>query len=330
MIGVNLGGWLVLEPWLTPSLFKGSDAPDEFTYCTRMNSGGLRRLRKHYREFITEADFAWLSEQGVEAVRLPVGYWLFGDVAPFQATFPYVDKTLQWAEKYGLKVLIDLHGAPGSQNGEMHSGQQGNTLWAETANIEHTLHVLARIGSQYGQHPALLGIEYLNEPSPSIKRRVLEQFYKDAHDLLRPLCGDDAWLVFGDAFRPRRWYRRLKTVDYPQQLVDYHHYQLFSRLDKYLPVSVQLWRAKHSLKRKVGRMAKHHPLIVGEWSNALRSEKIKKYDASNRLLTTRRYCHAQLQMFEPAAAWFYWTYKTESPNAWNFRHCVEQGILRLK
>ena len=28
--GVNLGGWLVLEKWITPSLFDGTNAVDEF------------------------------------------------------------------------------------------------------------------------------------------------------------------------------------------------------------------------------------------------------------------------------------------------------------
>ena len=31
--GVNLGGWLVLEKWMTPSVFEGLAAVDETTYC---------------------------------------------------------------------------------------------------------------------------------------------------------------------------------------------------------------------------------------------------------------------------------------------------------
>lgn len=29
--GVNLGGWLLLERWMSPSLFAGTDAVDEYT-----------------------------------------------------------------------------------------------------------------------------------------------------------------------------------------------------------------------------------------------------------------------------------------------------------
>ena len=34
----------------------------------------------------------------------------------------YIDKVLELSRKYKIKVLLDLHGAPGSQNGEIHSG----------------------------------------------------------------------------------------------------------------------------------------------------------------------------------------------------------------
>ena len=34
--GVNLGGWLVLEKWMTPSLFEGLAATDETTWCAEL------------------------------------------------------------------------------------------------------------------------------------------------------------------------------------------------------------------------------------------------------------------------------------------------------
>ena len=69
--GVNLGGWLVLEPWMTPSLFAGTDAKDEYTFMTTPDAAA--KLRRHHETFITEDDFAWLGEQGLDLVRLPVG-----------------------------------------------------------------------------------------------------------------------------------------------------------------------------------------------------------------------------------------------------------------
>lgn len=34
-------------------------------------------------------------------------------------------KAFAWARKYGLRVNVDLHALPGSQNGYNHSGKQG-------------------------------------------------------------------------------------------------------------------------------------------------------------------------------------------------------------
>ena len=51
-------------------------------------------------------------------------------MAPFSVFQPRFD----WAEKYGLKVLLELHGLVGSQNGEHHSGECGPLSWLQPAN----------------------------------------------------------------------------------------------------------------------------------------------------------------------------------------------------
>jgi aryl-phospho-beta-D-glucosidase BglC (GH1 family) len=56
-ISVNLGGWFVLEPFITPTLFqKYPTAVDEWTISTSMTadtaSGGLSQLENHYKTFI--------------------------------------------------------------------------------------------------------------------------------------------------------------------------------------------------------------------------------------------------------------------------------------
>ena len=55
---VNLGGWFVLEPFITPALFQKyqPQAVDEWTLSTAMaadtSSGGLSQLETHYQTFI--------------------------------------------------------------------------------------------------------------------------------------------------------------------------------------------------------------------------------------------------------------------------------------
>lgn len=46
--GVNLGGWLVLEKWMTPSLFEGLQAVDETSYCVELGACAEQTLTAHW------------------------------------------------------------------------------------------------------------------------------------------------------------------------------------------------------------------------------------------------------------------------------------------
>lgn len=112
--GANIGGWLVLEPWITPSIFEpfGGSVVDEYTLCQQVpNAADI--LRSHWDSWVTLGDFQKLANSGINSVRIPVGYWAFqkyeGD--PYiQGAADYLDAAIDWARQTGLKVWIDLHG----------------------------------------------------------------------------------------------------------------------------------------------------------------------------------------------------------------------------
>jgi glucan 1,3-beta-glucosidase len=137
--GVNLGGWFVLEPFITPEFYQRYNGSlDEWTLSEMMAkdtaNGGLDQIEKHYATFITEKDIAQIAGAGLNWVRLPIPYWAidkWGD-EPFlaQKAWPYIVQALKWCRKYGLRVNLDLHTIPGSQNGYNHSGRLGpNPNW---------------------------------------------------------------------------------------------------------------------------------------------------------------------------------------------------------
>ena len=116
--GVNLGGWFVLEPWITPSIFNDwadqTTVVDEYTYTQTLGkSEASSRLTNHWNTWITQDDFNQIAAAGLNHVRIPIGYWA---VAPLDGD-PYVqgqlsvlDQAITWARGAGLKVLLDLHG----------------------------------------------------------------------------------------------------------------------------------------------------------------------------------------------------------------------------
>ena len=41
----------------------------------------------------------------------------------------YFTKAISWGRKYGIRILLDYHALPGSQNGWNHSGKSGQINW---------------------------------------------------------------------------------------------------------------------------------------------------------------------------------------------------------
>ena len=150
--GVNLGNWLVLERWMDINLFEGMDAEDEVWLVRKNSPEKLEKLYREHRDtYVTEQDFADISAHGANLVRLPVPYFVFGDRPPFVGCIEYVDKAFDWAEKYGLTVMLDLHTVPGSQNGYDNGGLTGVCKWCkDPGEVEFALTVLERLAERYG------------------------------------------------------------------------------------------------------------------------------------------------------------------------------------
>ncbi|MBQ4186622.1 MAG: beta-glucosidase, partial [Firmicutes bacterium] len=82
--GVNLGNWLVLEKWMSPALFYGTDAEDEYDLPRALSKEVYEaRIRIHRSEYISEGDFVRIKAMGLNTVRIPVPFFVFGDVEPY-------------------------------------------------------------------------------------------------------------------------------------------------------------------------------------------------------------------------------------------------------
>ena len=86
----------------------------------------------------------------------------------------YFLKAIQWARKYGLRINLDFHAVPGSQNGWNHSGRLGTIGFLNGpmgyANAQRTLNYIRIIAEfisqpQYKDVVPIFGI--INEPGGS-------------------------------------------------------------------------------------------------------------------------------------------------------------------
>ncbi|KDQ12586.1 glycoside hydrolase family 5 protein [Botryobasidium botryosum FD-172 SS1] len=245
--GVNLGGWLVLEPWITPSLFDNtgnSQIVDEYTFGQLQDKTKAKAaLQKHWDTWITEKDFQDIAAAGLNHVRLPIGFWAFdvsGGEPYIQGQKDYLFKAVQWAAKYGIKVWVDLHGAPGSQNGFDNSGRRGNAQWHTNANnINRTNAVIKLLAAEFSQAQygnSVTAIAALNEPAGFISQDVISkttQFWYDSYGNTRYPFGTaqegDLLLVIHDAFQPLSHWNGFLSVNngYQGVAIDTHYYQVF-------------------------------------------------------------------------------------------------------
>lgn len=348
--GVNLGNWLVLEKWMLPELFEGTGAEDEVWLNRKMNPAELKEKMKEHRDtFITEQDFAFIKEQGIWLLRIPVPYFIFGDRPPFNGCVEYLDKAFDWAEKYGLQILIDLHTVPGSQNGYDNGGLTGVCKWCKNPEeVEFALTVLERLAKRYGQRQGLYGIEVLNEPisflvyatAPSTGKAVdkeeakgsgyvplpfLENFYRNAYRRLRKILPENKTIVFHDGFRLRHWGKFFRKEHMKNVVLDTHIY-IFA-MESFVPIHMP-WVYQIYIKsqqRLIERIQRDVPVVVGEWcicnkyaekavsgKSAEESSDRSARAAAQDELRKKRYLEIaamQLQAWESGAGWIYWSYQ---------------------
>lgn len=186
-----------------------------------------KRLENHWSSFYNENDFALMKQYGLNFVRIPVGYWsvtpLSGD--PYvQGAYDHLHTAVSWAGKHGLKVMIDLHGAPGSQNGFDNSGRRGPIDWTQGNTVTQTKNALNKIRDDFGNNAAVAAIELLNEPmGPSLDMNVVKQFYYDGWGNLR---NTPVAVVFHDAFEGVTSWNDF-GAGMANLVLDTHHYEVF-------------------------------------------------------------------------------------------------------
>lgn len=324
--GVNLGGWLVVEKWLTPQLFKGTDTVDEYTLM--QHPDGKERITKHRQTFITEKDFIWLRDHGIALVRIPVGYWLFDPIDGYEPSVNYLDSAMKWAKKYGVKVLLCLHGARGSQNGFDNSGKTGRAEWFLNKSYQdETVTLLERTAERYGDSSALWGIELLNEPTPGRHYFTMLQFHRRAYRALSRILPPQTYIIYHDAFQPLLYAGTLWNKKSRPIMLDSHWYGFefgTKNFDAYLRKSA--WTRR--LLLRITQL--WQPVIVGEWSTVLPQRFFDEVPTSKHMELLKRNADMQQREYKRAAGWIYWNYKADGGGMWNFRDLVEKGIIDPK
>jgi len=156
-------------------------------------TGQLDALKTHRDTYITRDDLVRIKAAGLNAVRMPFGYWTVIGATTKKEPYvgpclEYIDKLVRWAEELDLQVLLDLHGAPGGESAEAPCGrrQRPASLWrAKHWRFRESLIALEVIARRYCGSSAVTGIAVCNEPAPEVPTARLCRFYLDAIETVR-------------------------------------------------------------------------------------------------------------------------------------------------
>jgi glucan 1,3-beta-glucosidase len=241
--GVNLGGWLSVEPFITPSFFNSykpnQGVVDEYTLCAELGpSQAAKVLEKHYARFVTEQTFREIQAAGLDHIRIPFSYWAIttypGDPYVPKISWRYLLRAIEYARKYGLRVNLDVHGLPGSQNGWNHSGRLGAIGWLNgtdgALNAQRSLDLHAQLSAFFAQpryRNVVVIYGLVNEPKmSSLNVEDVVTWTESAVRVVRE-NGIKQMIAFGDGFLGLLQWKG-KFQGFNGLVLDAHQYTIFN------------------------------------------------------------------------------------------------------
>jgi endoglucanase len=202
--GMNLGGFLVEEMWMSPFETKPPQNESQFTPIidhvslwktveTRFGRENMQALRQEYRStWLDEKDLERIKALGFNTVRLPFLYDLAQEP---QGMYWWLDWAIERANKLGMYVILDLHGAPGRQSNAQHTGQANcSTLFTDYTKVQKTVELWTEIATRYKDQPGVAGYDLLNEPMAAANHASLYVIYEKLYNAIRQV--DDKHIIF--------------------------------------------------------------------------------------------------------------------------------------
>jgi len=227
--GFGLGGWVVLEGymWNYPGFGStttmenavedliGQDKKDEFFSLYRAN-------------YITEKDIKFLSQNGFNALRIPLHYKHFSPSFNefINDGFELLDPIINACRNNNMYVILDMHAAPGAQNTSDFSDSDGQTakLFTEYSNQKWLTSVWRYIAEYYSNEPVVAAYDLLNEPVLpwGYGPQALRNIYEWVIDSIRTVDPNHVVIIEGN------WYGNDHTGLLPpfddEMVYSFHHY----------------------------------------------------------------------------------------------------------
>ena len=193
--GFGLGGWLVPEGYMlhNQAWISGFESPTDIEnhIVDLIGSEAAEDFWNLYREnYVAQADIDQIAEWGFNHIRVPFHYKQFYDSTGTETPIGYeiIDELISWCEPYNIYIILDMHCAPGGQNGGPISDSDGTArLWLEESNKALTIQIWKEIATYYADHTLIGGYDLINEPvlPGSVTLQEFKQLYIDITNAIR-------------------------------------------------------------------------------------------------------------------------------------------------
>ena len=205
--GANLGNWHVIEFWMLGTAGDPGTPGDQYRLeellTKRFGESEKDRLMETYRQnWLTDRDFAILESYKFNLVRLPMNYRLMeDDRQPFHLkpnAFKWIDRAIDLAEKHGMYVLLDMHGAQGGQSPYDHTGRSDQNKLKDSPEDQKRLAWLwSKLAARYKSRSAVMGYDAFNEPY-GMPKPVQVDVFKQVYSEIRKVDPDKLIYAHGN------------------------------------------------------------------------------------------------------------------------------------
>ncbi len=169
--GFGLGGWLVPEGYMLHIPGFGSPTDIKNKIHTLIGSVSADQFWQKYRQnYVRRKDIEQIAAWGFNTLRLPFNY---RSLSPqdqpgifIEEGFAQIDTLIGWCRLYNLRLILDMHCAPGGQNADNISDSDGieARLWTNSSNADRTVSIWQEIARRYNRESVIIGYDLLNEP----------------------------------------------------------------------------------------------------------------------------------------------------------------------
>ena len=326
---MNIGGWLLLDSTLNSKILEPAEATTQWAFDSTENS--LATLEDHWSTYFTEADVQTLKSAGVNAIKIPVGYWAWDNSGtPYkQGADAYLEKAIGWAASAGIKVWIDVSNLDKPATAETSADHA----------LTYSLAILEKVATKYGSaaHAStVVALEIFPCPIGYPDSSTHDQWVSKAYSTIRSAAKNpNLQVIIGDPLSaPADIAPTAQSLSSTKGM--FAVAESFSELT--CPCEQEMTQTQHiqrACERGYNIAGLNHDdisIYVGDFNPATNATLHAEGWTEDVVTDVRKYVEANLSVFEAyTSGFFFWSWTQPSETVlgvgWGFKDGIEKGYI---